>query len=450
MMTEIDVSDSDVSSDKTTEQEVVSSNATVLEGVAANLIHGSSNQTGSYKPIKDRTNDPIWYVERFRKHREQSVREVVHSTIAVCEGLDAIGDDKTEFRRFVTALADAKVMSQAEAKKPKRADMSTLSKIQKIYEHRDIILHQSVADKLCTGYSVLYELALLIDQLMPEAGEVAEKVADVSSRLSEHLETLDGDLTRRWIKGVRENVGSIPSRDKKHKPDTPVEGNAVPNDAHNYDQQTPNSAELDNEDDGGESEEVLGDEEESGDDQSADEEENDITSNNEGSVHTPGHQLAIVAANDRAITAALLIVGGPWDDDALSQNARSEKWREAAAQVAEDSVVFVFSPLRYLLEISQTIETFAYWRCSRVYMLSRPDDLDVSDCDVLAIYNIGLGVSIPGLTSWTTDDTPNVITAGDRPEAIAEQLATGLAGRLVQFFGDTAVPGWETLAPSQQ
>jgi hypothetical protein len=146
----------------------------------------------------------------------------VNSAIAVCEGLDKIGGDKIEFRRFVRALADSKVMSQKEAAKPKLEDMSTLSKIRKIYEHRDIILHQSVADKLCTGYSVLYELGLLIDHFMPKGEVTDEVVTNVSDQLRKLLEKLDGDLTRQWIKGVRKSVGAIPTREKKASSDKPA------------------------------------------------------------------------------------------------------------------------------------------------------------------------------------------------------------------------------------
>jgi hypothetical protein len=44
---------------------------------------GESNKAAPFEGI----NDPLRFVDRFRKHREQSVREVVLSATAVCDGI---------------------------------------------------------------------------------------------------------------------------------------------------------------------------------------------------------------------------------------------------------------------------------------------------------------------------------------------------------------------------
>jgi hypothetical protein len=133
------------------------------------LVHGLSKHEFTEK----RTNDPLLYVEKFRTHRTRSVREEVASVVQVCVGLDTIGKENKEgFGRFVWALADAHMMSDAEAAK-ERDKMPTLSQFRKIHDFHPVILHERVAGKLCTGYSVLYELAKLIEALLPK-GVIAD------------------------------------------------------------------------------------------------------------------------------------------------------------------------------------------------------------------------------------------------------------------------------------
>ncbi|SCB53827.1 hypothetical protein GA0061098_102134 [Bradyrhizobium shewense] len=399
------------------------------------LIHGSSSHN-------DPVNDPIWYVNRFRKHREQSVREVVKSTIAVCEGLDAIGEDQTEFRRFVKALADAKVMSQAEAAKKKRADMSTLSKIQKIYEHRDVILHQSVADKLCTGYSVLYELGLLIDQLMPE-GDITEEVkGQVSKLLGLHLETLDGDLTRRWIKGVRESVGPIATRERKVKSGEPPDDNESAKAPDLYDEEdhhdrdygddTVDNGDADNEDDDSFPETL--DNAEGGSTL-------DRSTRNFPSKHLEAKAADIVVSEaSKPITAAMVTVH-PLDEEMVVRASQTSEWQRLADQMDEDSVLIVFSPLQILLNIGQVIETFDGFRCSNAYLLAEPHKSELTSCNVLAIYERGEGVSIDGVPNWKVNETPVLIM---------EQFLQGVSGRSVFFFGDAPPVGWEILTIDEE
>lgn len=442
-MTEVHISEAGRSIDGRSSEELTSRSITASnDDRSSYLIHGSSNQDTENKPV----NDPIWYVNRFRKHREQSVREVVNSTIAVCEGLDAIGEDQTEFRRFVKALADAKVMSQAEAAKKKRADMSTLSKIQKIYEHRDVILHQGVADKLCTGYSVLYELGLLIDQLMPE-GDITEEVkGQVSKLLGLHLETLDGDLTRRWIKGVRESVGPIATRERKVKSGEPPDDNesAKTPDLHDEEDQHDRDYGDDTVENGDAG---------NGDDDSFNEFTPEAVDNAEGgtTVDRSTRNFAsrrleakaadiVVSEAGKPITAAMVTVH-PLDEELLIRASQTNEWQRLADQMAEDSVVFVFSPMQILLNIGQVIETFDGFRCSNAYLLADPHKSELTTCNVLAIYERGEGVSIAGVANWKVNETPVLIM---------EQFLQGVSGRSVFFFGDVPPAGWEILSIDEE
>jgi hypothetical protein len=381
----------------------------VYEGdIATDLIRGESEQ----RTVDERINDPLRYVDRFRMHRTRSVREVVHSAIAVCQGIDAVRDDSLQLGRFLIGLADAKVISKAEAAKADISKMSMISKIRKINEHRDIILHPKVADRICTGYSVLYELGLLIDAL-PDDGDAADQ-------LGRHLETLDGALTRKWVQDLRESIAPKQRRAKTADVTAitdPIEEGLVD--------------QVDTEED------VGGETASETDDIS----EDDTTSHNEPFLPENGEQADVLIADAGEPIAAALLIVGKQDQGILVHAAQENDWQRVADQMAEDSVVFVFAPMQLLLSISRVIETFGCDRCANVYLLSQPDKLEATKCNALAIFERGDGVFVEGVPNWTAEDTPFVIV---------EQLLQGVSGRRLQFFADAAVPGWGALTFDQE
>lgn len=355
---------------------------------------GESNKTAPFEGV----NDPLRYVDRFRKHREQSVREVVKSAIAVCEGIDAIRDDGLQLGRFIRGLADAKVISKNEAEKVELSKMPMISKIRKINEHQHIILHPNIADKICTGYSVLYELGRLIDNLLPEDGDVADQ-------LGKHLEELDGALTRKWIQDLRERV--YPKQGRKK----PAEDNNV-----------------EEEDGGGDSEELNDD---------SDHHTREDISPKAAAVLPANIKEPDVVVVDigEPITAALL-VACKGDEVAMIGAADEDRWQQMADQMAEDSALFVFMPLQVLLNVGSVLATFGLFRCANVYLLSKPEKLEATKCDVLAIFERGEGVDVEGVPNWKADDTPTYI---------AEQFLHGVPGRRLQFFARAPAAGWEAM-----
>jgi hypothetical protein len=140
------------------------------------------------------------------------------------------------------------------------------------------------------------------------------------------------------------------------------------------------------------------------------------------------------------ITAAMLIVDKP-NETTLVRAAQNDEWQLLADQMAEDSVVFVFTTTQVLLNISKVIETFDGFRCANAYLLSKPDKLEITKCNVLAIYERGEGVSVEGVPNWKADDAP---------VSIVEQFLQGVGGRSVHFFGDAPPKGWEILTIKQK
>lgn len=166
-----------------------------------------SNGESRSKDADESVNDPMEYIARCRDHRTKSVREVVLSAAAAIEGIDTVKDDKKTFAQFLRGLADVKMISKAEADKVDLSKMPTISKLRKIVQHKDIILHSTVADKMCVSYSGAYELAMLIEAL-PSNG-------DVTSQLASHLEELDGPLTRKWLTDLRQRIAPKQSRNRQ-------------------------------------------------------------------------------------------------------------------------------------------------------------------------------------------------------------------------------------------
>jgi hypothetical protein len=342
---------------------------------------------------------------------------VVQSAIAVCHGIDAVRNDPPRFAEFLGGLVEAKVISKAEAAKAELAKMSMISKIRKIEEHRDIILHPNVADKICTGYSVLYELGLLID-VLPDAGDAADQ-------LGRHLETLDGALTRKWVQDLRESIAPKQPRKKKanvaaaEKESPPESADPIVEDQHEH---------VDTDVSGEIADDIHG----SGED--------DATSHIDVSVPANAKRTDVLVADaGEPITAALLIVNNR-DEGALLLAAQGDRWQRMADQMAEDSAIFVFARLDVLLNISRIFQTFGQCGCANFYLLSQPDKLEATKCNVLAIFERGDGVFVEGVPNWKANDPPFVI---------AEQFLLGVSGRRLQFFADAAVTGWEALTIDQ-
>ena len=309
--------------------------------------------------------------------------------------------------RYLMALAEAKVISKAEAEKADLSKMSMISKIRKIDEHRDLILHPIIADKICTGYSVLYELGRLID-VLPADG-------DRAALLNSHLEGLDGDLTRKWAKDVRESIAPKEPKEPKKKAKKAKKAKAA----------------SDPEANATASEEFVvpvrqqGDDgfDESGQDQDVERELDNVT----------GPDVLMAGAGD-LITAALLIITEE-NEERMYLAAQYSRWHRIADKMAKDFVVFIFSPLQVLLDIIQTIGTFAC-RCAHVYQLTEPDELALTECNVLAIFERGESITVEGVPNWKPDDTH---------PSIAEQFLRGVPGRRLQIFADGPVDGWDAL-----
>jgi hypothetical protein len=127
----------------------------------------TDGETEATSSSRSQTGDPVIVAQRFLQHRAASVQEEVSSTVVVSEGWASFSNDEDKLQQFLEELARAKVLTQAEVAQglTGKTSNSTMSKLRKIREHRDVILHPKILPFLQAGYSVLYELILLYEAL---------------------------------------------------------------------------------------------------------------------------------------------------------------------------------------------------------------------------------------------------------------------------------------------
>ena len=140
------------------------------------MVIDTENFTAGEKPQGGTSSPPdlksvqshIEHAERVLGLRASSVSAQVKSTVALSEGLEQLKDDHGQLDKFIAALCDAKLLSKSEADLKDRS-ASTQSKWKKIGRYAHIFLDERVLRVLTPGYSVMYELALLIEDLETES-----------------------------------------------------------------------------------------------------------------------------------------------------------------------------------------------------------------------------------------------------------------------------------------
>jgi hypothetical protein len=129
-----------------------------------NLTGGKKlHATASSEPSQEY--DPLTIVDRFLGHRASSVKAEVTGDVVLNKGIAAFRSDKEKLSRLLNALVEKRVLSKTDAELALTAKKSMFSMLTKIGEYADVILHEKIIPFLQPGYSVLYQLALLIETL---------------------------------------------------------------------------------------------------------------------------------------------------------------------------------------------------------------------------------------------------------------------------------------------
>jgi hypothetical protein len=372
---------------------------------------------------------PASATEQFVQHRSGSVRQAVLSTVAFSRGLAEFSKNRGELQQFLHGMVSSKALPKAEAAARLVGTKSspTISKLNKIAEHQDMLSDPKIASLIPPGYTPMYECAQLLVVLK------ADDPATALNNLQQMILEYDGPITRDWFKKQRDKLR--PPKSAKHAKTKPPPAKSL---AEPSSEQEGGADERKKSEEGREeairsSETIAGVVDGSNEDDGA-------ILHIETTVPTNAGQPDVVVADaGEPITAALIVVREK-DEQALAHAAQGYEWQRMADQMAEDSVVFVFAPLRLLLDNNQAIETFGCDRCASVYLLSEHHELELTKCKVLAIYERGEGVSFQTFPDWKADDSPF---------SIAEQMLQAVPGRRLQFFADAPVHGWEALTSDQ-
>jgi hypothetical protein len=392
---------------------------------------------------------PASATEQFVQHRSGSVRQAVLSTVAFSRGLAEFSKNRGELQQFLHGMVSSKALPKAEAAARLVGTKSspTISKLNKIAEHQDMLSDPKIASLIPPGYTPMYECAQLLVVLK------ADDPATALNNLQQMILEYDGPITRDWFKKQRDKLR--PPKSAKHAKTKPPPAKSL---AEPSSEQEGGADERKKSEEGRE-EAIRSDAADQVDDASVDEADEEDTCSEtiagvvdgsneddgailhiETTVPTNAGQPDVVVADaGEPITAALIVVREK-DEQALAHAAQGYEWQRMADQMAEDSVVFVFAPLRLLLDNNQAIETFGCDRCASVYLLSEHHELELTKCKVLAIYERGEGVSFQTFPDWKADDSPF---------SIAEQMLQAVPGRRLQFFADAPVHGWEALTSDQ-
>lgn len=375
----------------------------------------------------------VEHSERVLKLRADSVVAQVQSTVALSESMEKLKDDNGQLDKFLAALCSAKLLTNAEIQK---RGASAQSKWKKIGRYAPVFLDDRVLRVLTPGYSVMYEMTLLIEDLGSASGTV--------DRLVELFDELDGPMTRDWIKKRRDAM----------KPPKQVATVEAPSIASGDDSQVAQTEQvsrpigpktlIDSEPskpaDGLAAGQSVSSPGREGDDGPIQQREGVPANGQEADLMGNSTPSAVKAAEfGGQVTAALLVVRKR-DAERLILASQGAEWQRATDQLAEDAVIFVFTTMQVLLTIGPAIETLGWERCDNVYLLSEPDGRDAGKCDVLAVFERGDGVDVQGVPSWKTSDAPHLI---------AEQFLQGVPGRRLHLFADMALPGWEALTVDQ-
>jgi hypothetical protein len=331
---------------------------------------------------------PEHCAERVLKHRATSLVEEVASTVAFYTSERLFESDEAKLELFLDALVKAKVMSRAEAdaRQRERSD-SVRSKLKKIAEHEAVILHPEIRQYLKPGYTRLYEIALLYEDLK-------EKYEDAIDRLSGIIKRSDGQPSRAYVESERKKLRGTYS---------PVPTAGLGGDQ--SDQNTQIAA-------------------------------NRLDRRITDDATSPSGQLES-HENAEAMISALFVT--PDDRDA-SRVSKVNIMREPAcfrpgAKVGDHAVLILRAKLRNVLPVASRLEWCGCTRLVGFYLLTRPEGPEVKDLEAIAIYVKG-NPQINLFSDWPTQDDPDELT---------NCLLQNVSGRRVHLFAKSEMPGWESV-----
>jgi hypothetical protein len=339
--------------------------------------------------IKSET--PAQLVQSFVEHRSAGVTGIVESTVAYSKGLTSFHDDAEKLTEFLQALHEAKVLTKEEVASglSPKSDAAA-SKMKKISEYADVIRDERILPLLSAGYSVLYEVALLFQELERRQQGVAH--------LRARLMTSNGPISRSWLKGQRA---------KLEENSTETDKKAVQVELPKVDPSDAPSIQP-------------------------------TATADEDIAPEVGQPNEPAAEADKTPVAAVLMTVSSKDvsrlDKALQENGDPD-CLTLRDQIEDRAVLLVHTKASTLISMQAIIKSLGFDRCSRIGLVGEVTGNEITSSGVMALYVRGGLKGIAETINWRSEKGP---------VALADRILAGIEGRRVHLFAKSQSDGWDS------
>lgn len=387
---------------------------TVQDCVAKSVSIDQEDVAGEFSQLPESlitVVDPTIAAEIFLEHRAASAKASVESTVAFSKGMAAFKDDREKLREFLEQLGKAKVLSSEEvaAGLDESKSKSFASKLNKISAYSKVFLDERVISLLNPGYSVLYELALLFEELEKKA----EEGSNPFEILLDTMQTRDGPISRGWLKQERAKLKPprVDAPSIAPEPDAAVVDEPPVSD---HQEKVSAGPEVESA--------VVGTPQKAEASSVQDDREPDVIL---GEGRTP-IAAVIASVNSEIVSRFTKAVAGD----------RTPVCVKVSEQIAEQAVLIVHGKIGVLLSIAPIVERYGFGTCEGVYLNIQPDGPNVIDQMALAVYLRG-GLQLSSdVGDWLS---------GEYPLQRAAILLDGVNGRRVHLFADSHTFEWESI-----
>lgn len=330
---------------------------------------------------------PADAVALFVASRSQGVLGEVEATVVLADGLKSFKKKPAKLKIFLDGLCDANVLSLDEAKAlTEDKSAPKVSKLTKIAEYRDELLDDEIRARLTPGYTCLYEVALLIEEVFK-----GQQGLDIVGRI---LSECDGEITKAWVSDQRKKVRKDAGLGESSKED---KANGVadidPDDAPSTQAEMP--------------EEPI-------------------------DTHEPDVDRA------KRMVAALLITASNEEVDRFDKelaDAVKSRCVKISGEIDANAVLLIDATAKTLLSMSAIIGSLGFSRCVQVGLLSEPVDHDLAPSRIMAVFVRG-SIELAPFKHWQIDASS---------AALAGRLLEDVSGRRVHLFADAETDGWESV-----
>lgn len=362
----------------------------IESALGADPVNGKTFTAGESELPQSQSTSTAELVRAVVESRSSSVAGIVESTVAYSKGLMSFRADAEKLTEFLQALHEAKVLTEDEVKaglSPKSD--SAASKMKKISEYADIIRDQRILSLLSPGYSVLYELVLLFQELERRQQGVAH--------LRTRLMTSNGPVSRSWLKSQRAKLEAetAANSSKATQADLPVvDASDAPS----------------------------------------------IVSQSDGDTEIRVAQPTISAAEvDSAPIVAVLLTVTSKDVVRLEKALRDKAdpcCLSLRDKIDNRSVLLVHANAATLTSMQAVVKSLGFDRCSRVGLVGELKGNDITSKNVMAIYVRGGLKGISETVDWHAENDPI---------ALANRIIAGIEGRRMHLLAKSQSEGWGAL-----